>query len=70
MDLGISGKIAFVGGGSKGMGLATARFLSADGCKLAIVAREQKSIDEAVNELRENGGEAMGDLLISPHVTV
>jgi NAD(P)-dependent dehydrogenase (short-subunit alcohol dehydrogenase family) len=60
MDLGIAGKIAFVGGGSKGMGLATARLLSADRCKVAIVAREQNGIDNAVNELREKGGEAIG----------
>lgn len=60
MDLGITGKIAFVGGGSKGMGRASARLLAADGCKVAIVAREQSSIDEAVAELQDNGGEAIG----------
>jgi NAD(P)-dependent dehydrogenase (short-subunit alcohol dehydrogenase family) len=60
MDLGIAGKVAFVGGGSKGMGLATARLLSADGCKVAIVAREPHSINQAVAELREKNALAIG----------
>lgn len=60
MDLGINGKVAFVGGGSKGMGRASARLLAADGCRVAIVAREQGAIDEAVAELRDAGSDAIG----------
>jgi 3-oxoacyl-[acyl-carrier protein] reductase len=60
MDLGISGRVALVSGGSKGMGRASARLLAADGCIVAIVAREQGSIDEAVTELRDKGGTAIG----------
>lgn len=60
MDLGIAEKCAFVAGGSKGMGRATALALAAEGCRVAVVAREQKSIDEAVDEIRQKGGEAVG----------
>lgn len=59
MDLGIAGKVALVAGGSKGMGRATARQLAAEGCKVAIVARDHRGIDEAVAEL-ERSGIAMG----------
>src|SRR3546814_13455526 len=33
MDLGINGKIAFVAGGSQGMGAAAASILAAEGCR-------------------------------------
>jgi len=60
MDLGISGRIAFVAGGSKGMGFAAARFLAAEGCKVALVARERDAIDHAVGAINALGGTAFG----------
>ncbi|MGE0776362.1 MAG: SDR family oxidoreductase [Sphingomonadaceae bacterium] len=60
MDLGIAGKTALVGGGSKGIGLGIARELAMAGCRIAVVARSQVPIDEAVAELRAMGAEAMG----------
>jgi len=42
------------------MGFATAQLLAAEGCKVAVVAREQNSIDEAVAELRKGGGTVVG----------
>ena len=48
MDLGIRGKVAVVLGASKGMGRACARALAAEGCALALAAREAKALgDEA-----------------------
>ena len=35
MDLGIAGKVAFVTGGSRGMGRLAAEMLAAEGCKVA-----------------------------------
>lgn len=60
MDLGISGKIAFVAGGSKGIGKAAALQLGAEGCNVAVVARERGSIDAAVAEIVAAGGSAAG----------
>jgi 3-oxoacyl-[acyl-carrier protein] reductase len=44
MDLGIRGKIAVVLGASKGMGRAAARALAAEGCSLALAARDAKAL--------------------------
>ena len=60
MDLGIRDKVAFVSGGSKGMGRSVAGLLAAERCKVAVVAREEASIDEAVAAIRDNGGIAIG----------
>lgn len=60
MDLGISGKVVFFTGGSKGMGRDAAEMLAAEGCKVAIVARTRADIDLAVESIRERGGTAVG----------
>src|SRR3546814_2309687 len=57
---GISGKVAFVSGGSKGMAREAALMLAGEGCKVAIVARTQGPIDETVELIRSRGGTAMG----------
>lgn len=60
MDLGISDKVAFVAGGSKGMGRAAAELLAGDGCRVAVVARGQADIDETVAAIAAAGGTAIG----------
>lgn len=60
MDLRIKDRIAFVAGGSQGMGLATAQILAAEGCRVAVVARDQGRIDRAVDGIRGAGGRAIG----------
>lgn len=62
MDLGISGKVAFVSGGSMGMGRATAELFAAEGCRVAVAALEEdkESIDETVAGIRAAGGQAIG----------
>jgi 3-oxoacyl-[acyl-carrier protein] reductase len=60
MDLGIAGKVAFVAGGSKGMGRASAELLAQAGCPVAVVARGQADIDEVVKGIRDGGGKAIG----------
>ena len=47
MDLELTGKRAVVTGGSRGIGLAVARALAAEGCDVALVARDQAALDAA-----------------------
>ena len=55
MDLGLAGSTAVVTGGSKGMGLAIAETLAAEGASVAVMARGQEALDAAVTALREAG---------------
>jgi len=48
MDLGISGKLALVVGGSRGMGLAVALELQREGCKVATVSRTQGPLTNGI----------------------
>jgi len=60
MDYGIRARTALVVGGSKGIGLACARQLAAEGSRVAIVARTKKHIDSAVADIVDGGGDAVG----------
>ncbi|MFK4038453.1 SDR family NAD(P)-dependent oxidoreductase [Nonomuraea wenchangensis] len=55
MDLGISGKVALVTGGSAGIGLATAKSLAREGCDVCVVGRTPERLADAVVELQEFG---------------
>ena len=61
MDLQLAGKIALVTGSSRGLGLASARALLDEGCRVAICARGVKRLEEAAATLRQAG--AAGDVL-------
>ncbi|MCW8158352.1 SDR family oxidoreductase [Stutzerimonas xanthomarina] len=60
MDFGIAGKVAFVSGGTKGVGRKVSEMLASEGCKVVVVARGQQAIDETVGAIREKGGSAVG----------
>lgn len=55
MDLGFAGSTAVVTGGSKGMGLAIAETLAAEGASVAVMARGHQALDAAVASLRRAG---------------
>ena len=55
MDLGFAGATAVVTGGSKGMGLAIAETLGAEGASVAIMARGKSGLDAAAERIREAG---------------
>src|SRR5467141_2977983 len=60
MDLGLKGKKAIVTGGTRGIGHATATLLAAEGCDVAICARNRGPVDEAVAALARTGVKATG----------
>jgi NAD(P)-dependent dehydrogenase (short-subunit alcohol dehydrogenase family) len=53
MEISLSGRSAIVTGGSKGIGLAVATRFAASGADVAIVARTQGTLDEAVAAIRK-----------------
>jgi 3-oxoacyl-[acyl-carrier protein] reductase len=60
MDLQMRGKKAVLAGASKGIGRAIARALAAEGCDVAICARDQAGVDVLVAELKGLGVNAIG----------
>jgi 3-oxoacyl-[acyl-carrier protein] reductase len=56
MDLGLTGKVAIITGGTQGIGKATAARLAAEGAQVVICARRQELLDEVSAEIREAGG--------------
>jgi 3-oxoacyl-[acyl-carrier protein] reductase len=55
MDLGLRSKRALITGGSRGIGLAVARALAAEGAAVGLVARDAPGLAEAAGSLRESG---------------
>jgi 3-oxoacyl-[acyl-carrier protein] reductase len=56
MDLGIRGRAALVGGGSSGLGRASAERLAEEGCRLAIWSRGADGLAAVANEIRSRHG--------------
>jgi 3-oxoacyl-[acyl-carrier protein] reductase len=51
MDLGLTDKIAIITGSSRGLGLASARALVAEGCRVCLCARGEERLAEAAVEV-------------------
>jgi 3-oxoacyl-[acyl-carrier protein] reductase len=56
MDLELKGKVAIVGGGSKGLGRACADVLAQEGMRVAICSRSKAELDGAAKEIRDASG--------------
>ena len=73
MDLGFAGATAVIAGGTRGIGLATALCLAADGCRVGLVGRDESRLQAASDELRAAGSpevlQLRADLALACDVT-
>jgi 3-oxoacyl-[acyl-carrier protein] reductase len=61
MDLGLKGKVAFIAGGSQGLGKAVTMEMCREGAKVAICALDDPELPKAVEEIRAaTGAEVIG----------
>jgi 3-oxoacyl-[acyl-carrier protein] reductase len=63
LELGLQGKVALVGGASRGIGRAVAEGLAREGCRVAICARDAARLETAADEIR---GTTRADVLAVP----
>ena len=56
MDLGLTGKVAIIGGASKGLGRACAQTLAEEGARITICSRTQDDLERAAAEIRDTTG--------------
>jgi 3-oxoacyl-[acyl-carrier protein] reductase len=56
MNLGLSGKVAVITGSSRGLGLASAKALAAEGCHVTLCARSRPGLDAAAQSVAEAAG--------------
>jgi 3-oxoacyl-[acyl-carrier protein] reductase len=52
MDLGLTSKVAIITGGSRGLGLATAKAIIAEGAHVVICARGEEQLQKAATEIQ------------------
>jgi NAD(P)-dependent dehydrogenase (short-subunit alcohol dehydrogenase family) len=56
LDLGLTGKVAIVTGGSEGLGRATAMRFAQEGCRVVICARRKDVLERAAEAIRTQTG--------------
>ena len=56
----LSGRVALVTGGTRGLGLAIARAFSSAGADVVVASRKEEACREVAAELRARGGRALG----------
>jgi 3-oxoacyl-[acyl-carrier protein] reductase len=54
MDFGLEGKVAMIAAASKGIGLAAAQALAAEGCEISICARNEEELEAAAALIGED----------------
>ncbi|MEA3152466.1 MAG: 3-oxoacyl-[acyl-carrier protein] reductase, partial [Betaproteobacteria bacterium] len=52
----LKGKVAIVGGASKGLGRACAQALAEEGVNVAVCSRSQPDLEKAAQEIRDSTG--------------
>jgi len=58
-EVDLNGQVALITGGSRGLGLALARELADQGCRLAICARDEDELMRAGKDLEQRGAEVL-----------
>ncbi len=53
MNLGLKDRVAMVAASSQGIGLATAEAFAAEGCRVAMCARNEQTLQAAAEEIRK-----------------
>ncbi len=56
----LSGKVAIVTGGSRGIGKAISLAFASEGAEVVVVGRNKSRCDEVVDRIKKEGGEAIG----------
>lgn len=64
MDLGLSGKVAVITGGSSGIGLGVAERMAAEGAEVVICARREDVLKGAIAQVAERTGKTIAGLSI------
>ena len=59
MNLDLAGKVALVTGSSRGLGLASARALAAEGCRVTLCARGAEALERAAASIAVTGGDVL-----------
>src|SRR4030081_3930094 len=64
MDLGLKDRVALVAASSQGIGRSTAEAFAAEGCRVAICARNKETLEIAASKIRnEHRSEVFADAL-------
>lgn len=58
MDLGLQGKVCVVAGGSRGIGLACAATLAAEGAQVIVVGRDRARLERAAGDVARHAADA------------
>ena len=69
MQLQLTEKVAIITGSSRGLGLAAARALAAEGCRVVICARGEEALNSAAAELETSAGRAGAVLAVAADVS-
>ena len=69
MDLGLTDKVAIVTGSSRGLGLASARALAAEGCRVTLCGRTEATLHAAAGDVARVAGSDDRVLTVSADLT-
>jgi 3-oxoacyl-[acyl-carrier protein] reductase len=69
VDLGLREKVAIITGSSRGLGLASAKALAAEGCRVCLCARGEARLGQAAEEVAATGGDSRRVVAVAADVS-